>query len=105
MAQSTKRYEQLKKKICQTGLILKGTITERVIVRGKNKFGPYYQWTFKIANKTVTVNLTKEQEKEYSKAIRNYKRIKDILKEMEKVSLEILESSMVTVKRRKKKSP
>lgn len=105
MFNKKKRYEQLNKKISDVGLILKGTITERIIVRGKKKYGPYYQWTFKKGTKTVTVNLSREQEREYSKAIKNYKRIKEILKELEKVSLEILESRTVGVKRRKEKSP
>jgi len=100
-----KRYESLKKKITEAGLILKGTITERRLEREGRAYGPYYQWTFKKAGKTVTVNLTKEQSKRYGEAMENYRRIRRTLKEMEKLSLEILEASTTGVKKRKHKDP
>lgn len=100
----TDRYEKLKESIGGLGYILKGTITERIIEKEKT-YGPYYQWTFKRQGKTVTVNLSKEQLSVYSKAIRNYKKLKATLKEMEKLSLEILEESTKGVVRRKNKNP
>jgi len=60
-----RRYRKLALKLAATGPIIQGTITERVITRktGKEKkeeqrYGPYYQWTYKSAGTTVTVNLT-----------------------------------------------
>ena len=60
-----KRYKKLASRLAATGSIIQGTITKRVITaRPKERgvaprsFGPYYQWTFKSAGKTVTVNLT-----------------------------------------------
>jgi len=57
------------------GLVLQGTITPRSIPRpdpdapDRIKIdGPYYQWTFKQAGKTVTVNLTAAQARVYQKS-------------------------------------
>lgn len=98
-------YKQLKKKIMDTGLILKGTIIERRMEREGRRYGPYYQWTFKRAGKTVTVNLTKEQSKRYGEAMENNRKLRRALKEMEKLSLEILEETTKGVVKRKRKSP
>lgn len=105
MDTNIKRYVQLRDQIGKIGLIIKGTITERRIVQGKKTYGPYYQWTFKVGRKTVTVNLSKEQEREYSKAIRNFQKVRQNLKQMEELSRKILEMTTVGVKKRKKMSP
>lgn len=98
------RYEQLKKKLYDTGYILKGTITDIYYQREDKKVGPYYQWTFKEGGKTRTVSLSKEQKEQYGKAIRNYKELKKILKEMEKISLQILDATTIGVIKRKKEN-
>jgi len=103
-----REYERIKNYIKGIGFILRGTIIERVIVRdnkrqpGKErKFGPYYQWTFKREKKTVTINLSQNQAKEYSKAIKNHRKILKLIEKMERLSLEILEATTEGVKRRK----
>ncbi|MBN1472609.1 MAG: hypothetical protein JW925_12575 [Syntrophaceae bacterium] len=101
LVKKKKRYEQLKKMIGDVEYILKGTITDRYYDLGGKTCGPYYQWTFKEGGKTKTVNLSKEQNEEYGKAIRNYKKIKEILKEMEEISLQILDMTTIGVKKRK----
>lgn len=99
-----KKFKDLRRSLAKTGYILHGTITERMMERYGKKYGPYYQWTFRRKSKTVTVNLSKEQAIEYSKAIRNYKEVKKTLSEMEKLSLEILEDFTKGVKKRKKRA-
>ena len=103
-----RRYMRLVERLGKTSLILQGTILPRTIVRpdpkdpGKKKtLGPYYQWTFKQAGKTTTVNLTPSQAKAYQKAIDNQRRMERIIQEMRQLSLRILEDSTVSVKRRK----
>ena len=105
LVKKKKRYEQLKREINEIGYILKGTITDRYYDKGEKKYGPYYQWTFKEGRKTITVNLSKEQNEKYGRAIKNYKKIRNILEKMEKISLEILEATTVGVKKRNRKSP
>jgi hypothetical protein len=103
-----RRYARLVERLGKTGLILQGTILPRTIVQpdpkhpGKEKtLGPYYQWTFKRAAKTVTVNLSASQAKTYQKAIDNHRRMETILQEMRELSLRILEETTVGVRRRK----
>ena len=102
------RHARLAGRLAKTGLIAQGTITERTIERedktepGETRtYGPYYQWTFKDKGKTVTVNLSKAQVREYRRAIENHRRMQAILEEMRELSLSILESSTRGVVRRK----
>lgn len=103
-----KEYEKVKSEIKNMGFILKGTITRRVIIRedkrnpgGQRKFGPYYQWTWKKEKKTVTVNLTKSQSQEYTKAIKNHRKMEKSVEKMERLSLQILEKTTEGVEKRK----
>ena len=103
-----RRYTRLTERLSKLGLVLQGTITERTVVRAdpqtpaKEKiYGPYYQWTFKRAGKTVTVNLTASQAKTYQRAIDTHRKMETILDEMRTLSLEILEATTQGVKKRK----
>jgi hypothetical protein len=98
------RYDALAAQLKETGLILQGTITERIIepLNDKEKtYGPYYQWTRKICAKTVTVNLSPSQVKVYQTAINNNKRIERVISGMRDLSLKICAASTVGVKKRK----
>ncbi|OYV48007.1 MAG: hypothetical protein B7X06_02175 [Verrucomicrobia bacterium 21-51-4] len=107
-----RQYRKLASKLAATGPIIQGTITERVIEKqpeqkgeaGKS-YGPYYQWTFKNAGKTTTVNLTAKQAKLFQKAIENNQELENHLKEMRRLSRQIFESVAVGVKRRERKKP
>jgi hypothetical protein len=103
-----RRYTRLVERLGKTGLILQGTILDRTIVQphpkdpGKEKtLGPYYQWTFKRAGKTITVNLSASQAKTYRKAIANHRRMEKILRQMREMSLQILEATTAGVRRKK----
>jgi hypothetical protein len=98
------KYRRLQEELAQVGLIALGTITPRTIVkphpedkRRKKTYGPYYQWTYKLQGKTVTVNLTKDQAVEFQKAIDNQRRLERILKKMLELSGTILQSTTVGV--------
>jgi uncharacterized iron-regulated protein len=84
-----KRYARLTARVAKLGLVLQGTITERTIIRenprepGREKhYGPYYQWTFKRAAKTVTINLTASQARIYQRAIDTHRKLEQITDEM-----------------------
>ena len=101
------QYRRLKEEVVRIGLIALGTITPRLITRPdpedkrrKKTYGPYYQWTYKLQGKTVTVNLTKEQAVEFRKAIDNQRRLEAILSEMLALSRTILQNTTVGVRRR-----
>ena len=103
------RYRKLAMKLSSIGPIVQGTITERTISRDvvssgkkKKKYGPYFQWTFKDAGKTVTVNLAKRQVKAFSKAITNNREAEKTLTQMRELSRKICEASAEGVKKRLK---
>ena len=100
------RYSALAARLKEPGLILQGTITERTIASAGDKktaYGPYYQWTRKIYAKTVTVNLSKSQVKEYQAAIDNNKKLEETIKNMRDLSLKICDATTAGVKKRKYK--
>jgi hypothetical protein len=99
------RYERLKASVAALGLVQIGTVTQRMDRRpdasGRlRERGPYYQWTFKAAAKTRTVNLTREQARLWSQAIRNHRKLEKTIAEMRRVSLRILEETTTGVPRR-----
>lgn len=98
------RYNALAAQLKGIGLILQGTITERIIEPLDNKekvYGPYYQWTRKIRAKTVTVNLSHSQVKEYQAAINNNKRLEKTTRDMRNLSLKICDVTTAGVIKRK----
>lgn len=107
-----RRYRKLALKLAAIGPILQGTITERVITRktGKERneeqrYGPYYQWTYKSAGTTVTVNLTARQAKLFNKAIENNQKAEATLSEMRALSGQLCEGAAEGVKKRTRRKP
>jgi hypothetical protein len=101
------QYRRLKEQVAQIGLIALGTITPRTITRPdpqdrrrKKTYGPYYQWTYKVQGKTVTVNLTQKQTVEFQKAIDNQRRLEEIIGKMLQLSRTILQKTTVGVRSR-----
>jgi hypothetical protein len=102
------KFDRLRKRLANLRPILVGTITERTILREdpnrpgeKKSFGPYYQWTFKEAGKTVTVNLSAEQVKPFQKAIDRNRLMEMTAEELRVISRQILEATTVGVVKRK----
>jgi hypothetical protein len=107
-----RRYRKLASRLATTGPIIQGTITERIITRpggkrtGRDKtYGPYYQWTFKSAGKTATVNLTGPQAKLFQRAIENNQKLEITLSEMRRLSRQLCEGSAKGVKKRASRKP
>jgi hypothetical protein len=103
-----RRYARLATRLAKLGLVLQGTITERMIVRQdpaetkkQKNYGPYYQWTCKRQGKTVTINLTHAQAKIYQRAINEHRKLEHILDEMRALSSTILETTTRGVQKRK----
>ena len=93
------------------GPVAQGTILRRAIRRddpaarpGETKcYGPYYQWTRKIAGRTAIQNLTATQARAYGQAIRENRRLERTIAEMRAVSLKLLELTTPGVARRRGK--
>jgi hypothetical protein len=105
--QLRRRHERLKRSLLALGPVLQGTILPRVIQRADPEnpehvkdYGPYYQWTRKIAGRTTIQNLTPVQAKAYLRAIQEHRKMERILAELRDISLKILELTNTGVKKR-----
>ena len=99
------RIRRLARQLGSTQQVLVGTIRPRWLAPrhgapGK-RLGPYYQWTFKQAGKTVTVNLSPSQVKPFQRAIDRHRRAEQLLAEMRRLSRLYLEATTEGVLRRK----
>ncbi len=81
---------------------LPGTVADRMTRCGRANcrchadpprlHGPYHQWTRKKNGKTATKILTDEQLADYAPWFHNHKRIRELLAELEELSLAIAEN-------------
>jgi len=104
------RYERLKASIAALGLVQAGTVTRRIDRRPDAagqivERGPYYQWTFKEAGKTRTVNLSAEQAPLWEKAIANQRKLQKTVAAMHATSLAILRATTSGVAPRTASAP
>ena len=83
--------------LARTGHVLPGTLTERTMRCGRascrchddppRRHGPYWQWTRKVKNKTITRWLSPQQAADYNHAIANNRRIRELLARLEAISI------------------
>lgn len=93
--------QAIAQRLAQLGFALPGTLLERTHVCGKpscrcmadppRPHGPFHQWTRKIAGKTVTRRLTDEHVARYGPWFDNARRARELLAELEALSLRIAE--------------
>jgi hypothetical protein len=88
--------------LAQLGYISQGSVQDRTARKGG---GAGYQWTRKVAQKTVTVSLTADQFTRLRQAVTNYRKLKSQLKEMEKISRQIIFCKAPHPARQKQLSP
>jgi hypothetical protein len=100
-----RRFEYTARQLGKTRWVLVGTIRPRQLPArhgaSRKLLGPYYQWTFKEAGKTVTVNLSASQVKPFQRAIDQQRRAEDLLARMRSLSRQFLEATTQGVKKRK----
>lgn len=108
MSTSHSEPEQLKAianelaKIARSGKVLPGSITQRQMRCGKagcachadppRLHGPYWQWTRKLAKKTVGGYLSSKQAADYRAWIENDHRIRELLSTLEAIGIAHLEA-------------
>ena len=95
------QYDRLRRRLSHLGWISQGSVQDRTDRKGG---GVGYQWTRKVAAKTVTVALTREQFSKMSQAVANYRQLRRLLKEMEKVSRSVIFQTAPHAARRKRLS-
>jgi hypothetical protein len=96
-----REYDQLRRRLSHLGWISQGSVQDRTDRKG---CGVGYQWTRKVAAKTVTVALSQEQFSKMRQAVANYRQLRLLLKEMEKVSRSVIFQSAPHTARRKRLS-
>ena len=90
------RYAELARQLADIGFIAAGSITHRYTrctspgcrcnADPPQPHGPYYQWTAKIAGKTVTRRLTPNQADLYQQWIANDRQLRTIIASMRDIA-------------------
>ncbi len=96
-----REYERLRRRLSQIGYISQGSVQDRTARKGG---GAGYQWTRKVAQKTVTLSLTAEQFIQLKEATANYRQVRQQLRQMEMVSRSIIFQNTPHPGRRKRLS-
>src|SRR5437879_13519290 len=87
LAALEEQYDRLRKSLAQIGYISQGSVLARsVATSGRSG----YQWTRKVAQKTITVSLSRYQFVAMKEAIQNERKLWNTMRQMEKVTREIL---------------
>jgi type II secretory pathway component PulJ len=93
-----KHYDRLRQKLARTGYISRGSVLARsVATSGRSG----YQWTRKVAGKTVSVSLSQEQFEAMKQAVSNQRELWRTIEQMEKVSRQLLFQTTADTRRRK----
>ena len=82
-----REYQRLSRRLSRLGYISQGSVQDRTARKGG---GAGYQWTRKVAQKTVTVSLTSEQFILMKQATHNYRTLRQQLRQLEKLSRSII---------------
>jgi len=95
------RYNELQEQLAQIGFVCNGTLMSVYRKCGKPncgcneseqmQHGPYHIWTRKVKGKTVTRSLSREQARQCSQYIENFKKMESIIEEMKKISIQMIE--------------
>jgi hypothetical protein len=89
--------------VARSGPALPGTLTQRLTRCGREGcrcgadppqlHGPYWSWTRKVNNKTVTRYLSDQEVADYEAFFDNAKRLRALLAELENLGLSVIEGS------------
>jgi len=98
LAQWEAEYAQLRRRLSGLSWISQGYVQDR----GPGAGGPCYQWTRKVKGKTVSVALSKEQFEWLRTAITEWRQLQATLKEMQRLSRQVLFETVPHPPRRKR---
>jgi hypothetical protein len=90
------QFHALRAQLAELGFFCKGTVHERRMTCGKptctcgtepaRRHGPYFEWTYKEAAKTVNVRLTPEAAAAYRAGTAEWRRLQRLLTRLESLS-------------------
>jgi hypothetical protein len=108
-AEAEARYEALKREIRELGFVRPGSLVRRFMPCGNPScrcmgeppelHGPYYQWSYKVAGNTRTVRLSEEQARLCREWIRNHRRLRVLVRQMERLSLKETDRTLGAISR------
>jgi hypothetical protein len=96
-----REFRRLRQLLGRTGYISQGSVQDRTARRGG---GAGYQWTRKVAQKTITVALTAQQFTRMKQAVANQRKLRQHLRQMERISRRIIFETSPHQARRKQLS-
>jgi len=94
-------YQRLRRSLAETGYLSEGSVQQRTVA-ASGRSG--YQWTRKVAQKTVSVALSQAQFEALREAVANERKLWKTIREMERLSRRIIFASTPDTKRRKRLS-
>ena len=98
LAHYQRTYDRLRAQLGRAGWISEGYVQDR----GPGAGGPCYQWTRKVKGKTVSVALSREQYQWLREAITQWRAVQSTLREMQRLSREVLFTTVPHPSRRKR---
>ena len=94
-----RQYERLRQSLAHIGYISQGSVLDRSTLK-RPRTG--YQWTCKVARKTITLSLSQQQYDSLKQAVQNERRLWKIIQKMEQISRQILFGTLPDTHRRKR---
>jgi hypothetical protein len=101
LAHLQRRYHELTDQIRELGFIATGSVIERYTVCAAagchchadppTRHGPYWQYTRKVAGKTITARLTAQQAQRYREQIANRRRLDELVAAMDQIATQARE--------------
>lgn len=100
-ATEQRTLDHIRTELARIGLVLPGSVTVRSYRCGKDNcachsdpprlHGPYSQWSRRVANKTVHVNLDPDQLDDYQAFFDTHRRLRGLIEELEALSQAVIE--------------
>ena len=103
------RFEALKRKLLTLGFVRPGSVVRRFVPCGNPScrcagkpprlHGPYYEWSCKVAGKTRTIRLSQRQAHLCLQWVGIHKKLKRIVRLMERLSLKETDRALGAISR------
>ena len=93
-----RQYDRLRKHLSRIGYISQGSVLQRSPI-SSGRSG--YQWTRKVDQKTVSVSLSQPQFAAMTQAVANHRNLRATLRQMERLSRQIIFASAKDTRRLK----
>lgn len=94
-------YDRLRQRLARIGYLSQGSVLERSVeLSGRSG----YQWTRKVAGKTISLSLSQPQFEAMKEAVANERELWQTVAQMERISRQIIFASTSDTQRRKRLS-